>query len=612
MPLALALRGHVPSFAELPPGLSSWLYLGEGAAARIELESRLSGELERISTADSLKRQADALRRPYVDAIGKLSLLNASPEWWASELAAKSPYYRLFERLCALAVARELLDSGLDGCLAVCATPSLLVEVEEAATAAAIETAIVQVSPLPTESRPDVGSRLRWKLARASTRLKPWSRPAPKQDHAFKRDLLTSLGAENEPLSGPRTALLFTWADGRNVTPQGSYVDPHFGWLPEGLRDRGYRIAFLPRFLPRTDFADLARRLIGTGERFLFPELLLDEAVARQCDEASIAFSPVIPEESDVSGVPFARLAREHVDEYRAAQAANLVYRPLVEALSRAGVEPELVFHTYEGHAWEQVLAGAVRSYLPHTRVVGCDNLNLTRFALSRCPAAAELAIRPLPDRIVTNGPTARDELVAAGVPERIVVAGCGIRHAALARDGTGPARRGRAPATVLVATDASFDRAVELVGKAVEAFGSDEAWKLVVKVHPLLDRSAVEAFVATSTGAGDIYVDPPIRELLSGAGLLLYTYSSVCFEALAAGVPTVFVEAETDLDLDQLEPFPELRRSARTAAELREAAGAVLALSPADRDHWRRLAREAVDAALAPVRPDCVEAYLP
>jgi hypothetical protein len=92
----------------------------------------------------------------------------------------------------------------------------------------------------------------------------------------------------------------------------------------------------------------------------------------------------------------------------------------------------------------------------------------------------------------------------------------------------------------------------------------------------------------------------------------LLYTYSSVCFEALAAGVPAVFVEAETDLDLDQLEPFPELRRTARTVAELREAAGAVLGLSSADRDRWLRLAREAVDAALAPVSPDCVEAYLP
>jgi hypothetical protein len=612
MALVLALRGQVPPLTELPSGLSSWLYLGEGAAARIELEASLSGGLERISTADPLKRHAEALRRPYVDAIGSLSLLNASPEWWASELAAKSPYYRLFERICALAVARELLGSGLDGCLAVCATPALLVEVEAAAAAAAVETTVVEVPPPPAGSRPNLGSRLRWKLAFASARLRPWSRPAPTQDHAFKRDLLTSLGAVNEPLSGSGTALLFTWADGRNVTPQGSYVDPHFGWLPEGLRERGYRIAFLPRFLPRTDFADLARRLIGTGERFLFPELLLDEAVARRCDEASRAFSPVIPEESNVSGVPFARLAREHVGEHRDAQAANLVYRPLVEALGRAGVEPELVFHTFEGHAWEQVMAGAVRSYLPNTRVVGCDNLNLTRFALSRCPAAAELAVRPLPDRIVTNGPTARDELVAAGAPERIVVAGCGIRHSGLSRADTRPPAHEGTPATVLVATDASFDRAVELVGKAVEAFGSDDAWRLVVKCHPLLDRGALEAFVATATGVRDIYVDRPIPELLPGAGLLLYTYSSVCFEALAAGVPTVFVEAETDLDLDQLEPFPELRRTARTAAELRETARAILALSPAERERWRQRAREAVDAALEPVRPDCIEAFLP
>lgn len=605
MALALALRGQVPSFAELPPGLSSWLQLGEGAAGRIELETALAGRLERRATSDALKRNADALRRPFVDAIGSLSLLNDSPEWWASELAAKSPYYPLFGRVCALAVARELVGSGLDDCLVVCATPALLAEVEAAAAAAGVATTTMQAAPAPT-ARPSLANRARWKLAHALPRGRAGNRPA-----LSRRDLLSSLGASIEPFSGPRTALLLTWADRRSVAADGTYTDPHFGWLPEGLRSRGYKVAFLPRFLPLADVADLARRLLGTGERFVFSELLLDETADSRCEEDARAFSPEIPDEIEVSGVPLAGLAREYVEEYRASQASNLVYRPLAEELSRAGVEPELILHTFEGHAWEQVLAGAVRTHLPQTRVVGFDNLNLTRFSLSRCPAAAELGIRPLPDRIVTNGPTARDELVAGGIPERLVVAGCGIRHGRLRKAGQAPPPQ-TGPATVLVATDASFDRAVELVGKAVEAFGSDEDWRLVVKCHPLLDRRAVEEFVARATGARGFYVDRPMPELLPAAAVLLYTYSSVCFEALAAGVPTVFVQAETDIDLDQLEPFPELRWTARTPAELRDAARKAVALSPAGRADWLRRAHAAVDAAYTPVGPDCVEAFLP
>lgn len=622
MALVLALRGQVPSLSELPPGVSSWLYLGEGAAARIELERSISGRLERISTADFLQRHAAALRRPYIDEIGSLSLLNDSPEWWASELAAKNSYTHLFGRLCALAVARELLGSGLDDCLAVCSTPALLAEVEAATATAGVETLRIDAPPPVTKPHARdilierlVGGfapRLPLPLLNRAVRVRPWIRPTLERSHTFRRTVLASLGAATETLSGPGTALLFTWVDDRNVTADGAYADPHFGWLPEALRGRGYRLAFLPRFLRTTGFADLAGRLLGTGEHFLFPELLLDEAVLRRCRNTARAFSPDIPDASGVSGVPFAQLAREHVEEYRNAQAANLVYRPLVEALGRAGVQPELLLHTFEGHAWEQVLAGAVHTYLPNTRLVGFDNLNLTRFALARCPAAAELAVRPLPDRIVTNGPTARDELVAGGMPERIVVAGCGIRHVHLPRTGAKEPAGATERTRVLVATDPSLDRSAELVVKAVEAFGSDEAWELVVKCHPLLGRAAVEAFVAKTTGSSGIFDDRPIRELLPGAGLMLYAYSSVCYEALAAGVPPVFVRVETDLDLDQLEPFAGVRWTARTPQALRDAASAILDLSPAERERWLQRAHEAVDAALAPVGPDCVEAFLP
>jgi hypothetical protein len=619
MTLALALHGQLPSAAELPPDLSSWLYLGEGAAIRIELERSLAGRLERISTAESLQRHADALKRPYIDAIGSLSLLNDSPEWWAGELAAKSPYTRLFERLCALSTARELLASGLDRCLVVCATPALLAEVESAA--ATLGRGPVRTPEPPAVSQPKpprrtvlatrlvdrFGPRLPLPVVNRAARHKPWIHGTLETSHRFRGTILRSLGAGTEPFSGPGTAVLLTWLDDRNVSPEGAYVDPHLGWLPGALQRHGYRVAFLPRLLGTTGFADLARRLIDTGERFLFPELLLDESALHRCEAVAQGFAPVIPDETAVSGVPFARLAREQVDEHRTAQGQNLVYEPLVEQLARAGVAPELLVHTFEGHAWEQALAGAVHRHLPGTRVVGFDQLNLTRFALSRFPAAVEIGLRPLPDRIVTNGPVPRARLVAEGMPESIVAEGCAIRYSHLAESGNGaPARP-----VVLVATDASFDRSVELVVKAVEAFGSDDALELVVKCHPLVAARTVAAAVRETTGVDGIYVDRPFGELLSGAGLLLYTYSSVCYEALAAGVPPVFVQAETDLDLDQLDPFPDLRWAGRTAAELRGAVRAILELEPAERAAWQARAREAVRATLTPVAPGCLEAFL-
>jgi hypothetical protein len=622
MALVLALAGQVPPVAELSPVLSSWLYVGDGAAARIELERSIAGQLERVSTADSLQWHANVLRRPYIDAIGNLSLLNKSPEWWASELAAKSHYTRLFERVCALAVARELIDSGLDNSLVVCARPALLAEVEAAAATAGIETLRIGTpSPvakpaaryiLATGLVERFGPRLPLPLVNRAARARPWIQPVLEKSHRFRRRLLESLGTTCEPLSGPGTALLLTWVDGRNVTPKGAYADPYLGWLPEALCRRGYRVAFLPRPLRTAGFAELAQRLLGTGERFLFPELLLDEAALRQCEAAAREFSPAIPDDTSVSGVPFARLAHEHVEEFRAKQAENLAYEPLVKGLARTGVEPELLVHSFEGHAWEQVFADAVHRHLPGTHLVGFDNLNMTRFALSRVPAATEVGLRPLPDRIVTNGAFPRDALVAGGVPEASVEAGCAIRYAHLFEPGEGPPAREPGRPVVLVATELTFDRSVELVVKAVEAFGTDGAWQLAVKCHPMVGTEVVEAFVRDATGVDGIYLDRPFRELLLSADILLYTYSSVCYDALAAGVPPVFVRAETDLDLDQLEPFTDLRWTGRTAAELLAAACAILDLEPPELAAWRVRAQEAVRATLAPITPECVEAFLP
>jgi hypothetical protein len=91
----------------------------------------------------------------------------------------------------------------------------------------------------------------------------------------------------------------------------------------------------------------------------------------------------------------------------------------------------------------------------------------------------------------------------------------------------------------------------------------------------------------------------------------MLYTYSVVAYEALAAAVPPVFVRSEVLLDLDQLEPFAQLRWRARGAAELRAAAAEIRALRGAARAEWAGRARAAARAALAPCGEDAVAPFL-
>jgi hypothetical protein len=634
--LTLALQDEVEPGTDLSQpladlGVSTWLYLGDDSEWRIAVERSSLAHLPRRSAAAELQHTAAALRRPLIDAIGQLSLLNDSLEWWASELATKRARRKLFGQLCSLAVVRHLIEEGLDDCLVVCSTSALLEEVTAAGAAA--RAPVVRFRPARIPRRRVLRTRISRLLRRrlvgralgrwaehAPTRLRelpgriwPRARLVIEDSPAHRRSVLERLGAGVEPFAGEDTALLFTWADERSVAADGTYTDPYFGWLAEALRKRGFRVAFVLRYSRHGGISeDFAKQLLTTGERMIFPELLIDAGVQRACRKQAAAFVPQIPADMEVEGVPFARLARQEDDELRSTHAKNLTYAALVERLAQAGVRPRLLIHLFEGDAWEKVLAFAARRHLPEARVVGYDNMNMSRLTLSLYPAQVELGRRPLPDRIVTNGPAFHEVLLTEGMPPDLVRVGCGLRHADL-WDGSRPRRvRAREQVVVLVAPEFLLNRATELVEKAVEAFGGDARYEVVVKYHPLTELRAVESLSAEAARHGNVvFSRSKIGELLPEADLVLYTYSSVGYEALAQGVPPVFVQSETDLDLDQLEPFADLRWAARTAQELRAAARSLNSLKPDERDAWRVRAQEAVRSVLAPIGEAGVEAVL-
>ena len=578
-----------------PKGVDAWLYAGQDTARRLDLERGVLAEVPRIEAADALQRKGSELRTPYLDWVGSIGAANDTVEWWASELAARTSYTLFYDRVCALAAALEMPSEQTT--LVICPSPAF------AATLGSLRRR--------HERSRRSGARL----------LRAWTRSAPRALHAlpgrvsnrarllldsdprYRRRILAAHGAlEQRPFTG---TLLFTWIDARSFGPDGTYADPHFGPLAAMLRGRGIEVAFVPRVLPNFSFAEAVQRLLATGETFFFPDVYIDVGDQRDCARRAAAFSPAIADDAAVAGVPVALLAREHIEQYRSSQASALATGALVRRFASAGVRPERIVHPCEGHGWELVLAWSARRHLPGTSVVGYDNLNMSTLALSMFPARSEIGVRPLPDHIVTNGPAYRDVLVREGVPNGIVRTGCALRHRYLWE--AAQARRPRAERLrILVATELALGPSVELVDKATCAFDGADV-DLVVKAHPLQPRDEIVRVLGERAASLD-FEDRPTLELLAEADVVLYTYSAVGYEALALGVPPVFVRSDSRLDLDQLEYARELRWEGRTPADLR---AAVDAIAEVDLDVWRERARGAARAALAPPSPDCVDAFL-
>jgi hypothetical protein len=610
-----------PARAAASQGIGKWLYVGEDGGWRVRAQRGELAGLELAPLGERVERFAWELRRPYIDWIGELSAANESLEWWASELAAKNPFMLLYSRICALAAVRSLVADGLSSALVVCSSPALAAGVLEYARESGVEGRLIGESGDSAPKRGEgAAARAVDLLARhaplgALERLPEQARRGLDASPAYRRRVLERLGAPaNVPFGGDGSALLFTWVDGRSLAPDGSYRDPHFGSLPRLLRGAGQRVAYVPHFLPGTPVEPVARGLLATGETLIFPELFLDHAELASCRASAERFAPAIPGDAELGGVPVAALAREQVDSLRWMHAIVLSYESVVRGLVASGVSPERVFFPYEGHSWEQVVCWAFRRQAPGTKLIGYDNVNFSRLALSMYPAASEYGRRPLPDRVVTNGETFRRVLEDEGFPSESIRVGCALRHDYLwAEERTAPRERsGDGPTRVLVAASIDSGQTVELVEAALAAFGGDERYRVIVKLHPAVDRPTVLGLLGPAARAHNVeFDDAPMPELLERADVLLYKYTVVCYEALAHGVPCVFVKSETGLDLDQLEPFPELRRAARTAEELRAAMSELTAMAGDERAGWERRALEAVRESLAPVSAGCVQAFL-
>lgn len=579
--------------------LQRWIYLGCDTLFRLKLEQALGSQAARVSIGEALEAITRRLRGDFLETIGKLAVMNSSPLWWSMILASKAPNRSpLYLHTCLMSLGRDLLQRGKNNGIAfLIESPAVLRYLQSFARQNGIP--IQHPKPLLSPTCPQL-----WRNVRGIRKyLWIW-----RQFISRRRDLRSRGRLSVPPFSGPKTALLFTWVDARNVTSSGTYKDPHLGALPEHLRKCGYRIAYVPRVLNTVDFGEIIDRLKETGETFIFPEAVLSPSNLLRCIGQALHYRPIIPQELSLDDIDISDLIREHVSKERgsSSHATALTYYPLILSLKQANVKPERIFYTFEGHNWSQAMCLGARTYLPQTETIGFLNTGFTPMLLSVCTSPNELRCLPFPDRLVTNGSRPASELRKEGYPPERVVAGAAIRHAYLWK---------RPPATaslpcngnvrILTATGIDFSDTVELVTKVLRAFSGRPGYEVLVKCHPAVDQNRVKAEIGIESPGNNVkFTDLPITELLPRAHLLFYTYTSVCFEALRYGVRPVFVRPENQLCMDQLDQVPECRWTARTPEEIRNLASQVRELSDTAWECWYERAQNVLKESLSPMTP--------
>lgn len=579
----------------------TWLFLSDDYLRFLRWREALEPIAEPVSAATLVRAAASRLRTPFLDRITELGRRYDSLAWWTSRVSERNTMVSpLFLHCCYVSAALSALDDAEEDTCVVCQSWAVL---ESLATLAESRGWMVSWVTKPNRARRRLvtagGAVARCALWLATS----W---APGERHGAGR-----VRAEpDKPL-----ALIRTWVDDACLGTRGAFRDRYFPGVAEWLDARGWRVATVPVLFNTERSARSTWEWCGSSpQSFLNPRSLYRWAdyvfslrTARR--QTSIPAGPV-----PVEGIDATRLFDEERKRWafdRGSLDAILSYR-LPRRLAEAGLEVDLFIDPFENMLYEKALNLGFRRYQPRTRLVGVQPAAVYPLHLCLFVTRGEAEFAPLPDRVVCSGSFFRDLLIREGLPTDLVAAGPALRYTHLWQTPRSPQPRPADGACVLVLLSLVQRPAVELLLKAIEAFGTANDLRVLVKPHPmapvgtLLHLAGIERLPAHFEPA-----DEAMADALAQARVAVAMETNSVYESLAAGVPVVVAGRSAGLDLNPLAWHDGLSAVFSEPEEIRAETRRLLALAPEELDAYRERGREILRESFNPVTDETMSALV-
>lgn len=434
---------------------------------------------------------------------------------------------------------------------------------------------------------------------------------------AFFRALVVSMLARSlrPPTSDGESGVVVATTMPQSSVADGKYREAYFAPLVQHLGRTGVRVMV---------FALISSRAVGTVRQLrrasasppVVPvEACLTVADLIRCAIRSLrqwSWMPRFASPAVICGVDVRPLLRAAIrDSYQSTSffrhlSIYVAARRLAERLPAAGW-----VYPFENRALERALIRGVRDGNPRATVIGCQNAALTLSHLNFMLGSREAGFASLPDVIFTTGAPVREWMVTRGnFPSDRVRVGCAFRQgrAASATEGRdpGPVRR------VLVVLASSVDEYVEMLTFVAEAFHEDRQREIRFRPHPEFPFSSAQRLVAVPPR----FVYHVSAESLSAdllwADVVLYASSTVSMEAVARGIPAMYVDVGHALSADPLfDRANGLRWAVARPADVLPCLDAIGTLSAAEYQQRARADRDYVDQYFLVPGEDRIQALM-
>ncbi len=358
--------------------------------------------------------------------------------------------------------------------------------------------------------------------------------------------------------------LIVNWVHSQTFNSEKPIQDDRtLGTFPDILGNEGQKIGYLGLPLDWVEpFKGIAENAVTAKD----PALLIEDCMSKVSLLSSALWSLGAPfrlqPKLHACGFDLSALVRMEIFREWAAWRpvwARLL-RNVAPFLEQKKIAPKFICYIYENQPWERMLINGLRAQFPEATLVG---LQLSLFApnyISFFPSRLTRENGLFPDYLMVPSPSFSSWYQKHGIPKKAVIEGGAIRYQTLLKKASSKPTRFKSAAdeaSILCCTSIEFDESLELVYAAAEALQNTS--QLIVNFHPVTSIEFRQRFKSAIKELADFsldhiaYTDEPTNKLLRKTTAVIYNSSGASFDALALGIPVIYVRRRFAIDYNKV-----------------------------------------------------------